>query len=94
MAPSWSQNGEKARKKSQRIKTVGGVPRRRAVLTENGAYMAPTWASKWSQDAQKIDPQIDHVFDASWDRFVDGFWYTLGPKMEPRWHQNGIKNQC
>ena len=60
MAPSWSQNGEKAKKKSQGNKIVGGVPRRRAILTENGAYMAPTWASKWSQDAQNIDPKIDH----------------------------------
>ena len=71
MAPRWSQNGEKARKKSQGNKIVGGVPRRRAILTENGAYMAPTWASKWSQDAQKVDPKIDHFFDASRDRFLD-----------------------
>ena len=60
MAPRWSQNGEKARKKSQRNKKVGGVPRRRPILIESGANMAPTWASKWSQDAQKIDPEIDH----------------------------------
>ena len=71
MAPSWSHNGEKARKKSQGNKIVGGVPRRRAIFTENGAYMAPTWASKWSQDAQKIDSQIDQFFDASWDRFLN-----------------------
>jgi hypothetical protein len=63
----WSPNGAKLeskrrknKKKSQGNKIVGGVPRRRAILTESGAYMAPTWASKWSQDAQKIDPEIDH----------------------------------
>ena len=71
MAPRWSQNGEKARKKSQRNKTVGGVPRRRLILIENGANMTPTWASKWSQDAQKIDPNINHFFDACRDRFLD-----------------------
>ena len=60
MAPRLSQNGEKARKKSQRNKIVAGVPRRRPILTENGANMAPTWGSKWSQDPQKIDPKIDH----------------------------------
>ena len=73
MAPRWSQNGEKARKKSQRNKQVGGVPRRRPILTENGANMATTRSSKWSQDAQKIDPGIDHFFDASRDRFFNGF---------------------
>ena len=71
MAPRWSQNGEKARNKSQRNKNVGGVPRRRPILTENGANMAPTWVSKWSQDAQKIDPKIDHFCDSSRDRFLD-----------------------
>ena len=29
------------------------------------ANMAPTWLPKWSQDDQKIDPKIDHFFDAS-----------------------------
>ena len=71
MAPRWSQNGEKTRKKSQRNKQVGGVPRRRPISTENRANMVPTWASKWSQDAQKIDPKIYHFFDASRDRFLD-----------------------
>ena len=70
MALRWSQNGEKARKKSQRNKTVGGVPRRRLILIEHGANMTPTWASKWSQDAKKLDPKIVHVFDASRDRFL------------------------
>ena len=42
MALRWSQNGEKTRKKSQRNKTVGGVPRRRLILIEHGANMAPT----------------------------------------------------
>ena len=71
MAPRWTQNGGKARKTSQRNKQVGGVLRRRPILTESGANMAPTWASKWNQNAQNIDSEIDHCFDASWDRSLD-----------------------
>ena len=54
----------------------------------------PTWVPKWSQLGQKIDPKIDHFLDASWNRFLVGFWWILGAKMEPSWHQNGIKNRC
>ena len=68
MEPKWRQDGVNTAKTHD--KKVGGVPRRRPILTESGANMAPTWASKWSQDAQKIDPKID-LFDASRDRFLD-----------------------
>ena len=52
----------------------------------------PTWVPKWSQLEQKIDPKINHFLDASWNRFLVGFWWILGAKMEPSWHQHGIKN--
>ena len=75
MEPKWRQDGVKTVKKQEKRanaeEKVGGVPRRRLILIEHGANMTPTWASKWSQDAQKIDPNIDHFFDASRDRFLN-----------------------
>ena len=56
--------------------------------------MAPTWLPKWSQDGQKVDPELDHFFDVSWDRCLGGIWLIFAAKMEPSWHQNGIKNRC
>ena len=55
--------------------------------------MAPAWLSKWIQDDQQIDAKNDHVFDASWNRFLDGCLWILDGKMEPSWYQNGIKNR-
>ena len=46
---------------------------------------------KSSQKLIKIDAKIDQKIDASWDRFLDGFWWISGTKMKPSWHQNGIK---
>ena len=45
----------------------------------SGSWL-PIWFPKWSQDAQKIDPKIDHFFDVSWNRFLDGFWWNFVPK--------------
>ena len=56
------------------------------------ANMAPTWLPRWSQNGEKFDAKIDQKIDASWDRFLEGFWWILGGKMEASWHQNGIKN--
>ena len=56
-----------------------GAPRARpgGVLGRLGgvlvANMVPTWLPKWSQNREKIDPKINHFFDASWDRFLIGF---------------------
>ena len=62
------------------------------------ANMVPTWPQVGSQVGAKMDkkthPKIDQKIDASWDRFLEGFWWNLGGKMEPSWHQNGIKNRC
>jgi len=73
MTPRWGQNGENAGKENQRNKNGGGARASPPMLAENGANIAPTWLPKWSQYGQKIDPQIEHFFDASWDRFLDGF---------------------
>ena len=58
------------------------------------ANMAPTWVPRGSQNEEKIDAKIDQKFDASWNRFLGGFWWILGTKIEPSWHQDGIKNRC
>ena len=63
------------------------------IFSEKVASMAPSWVPKWSQDGRKIDAKINHFFDASWDRFLDGFWWILGAKMEASWHQNWIRKR-
>ena len=45
------------------------------------ANMAPTWPPKRSQNQLKIDTKIDHFFSASWNRFLEGFWWILDAKM-------------
>ena len=52
------------------------------------ANMAPTWPPKRSQNQLKIDPKIDQFFSASWNRFLEGFWWILDAKIEPSWRQN------
>ena len=39
----------------------------------------------------KIDAKIDRKSDASWNRFLEGFWWIFGGKMEACWHQNLAK---
>ena len=85
----WAQNSEK--NKDPTKNTLPLNPRRR-VLREKVATMVPSSASSWSQNGKKIHPKINQKIDASWDRFLEGFWWILGGKMEPSWHQNGIKN--
>ena len=46
------------------------------------ANMAPTWPPKRSQNQLKIDPKIDQFFSASWNRFLEGFWWILDAKMK------------
>ena len=58
------------------------------ILEENVANMDPTWVSRWSQNGEKIDAKIDQKFNASWDRFLEGFGRILEAKMEPCWHPN------
>ena len=58
----------------------------------------PTWLQlgppKRSQNQLKIDTKIDQFFSASWNRFLEGFWWILEAKMKQSCVQNGIKNRC
>ena len=53
--------------------------------------MAPSWPPKSKQNRRKIDAKIDRKIDASWNRFLEGFWWIFGGKMEACWHQNRAK---
>ena len=92
--PPWGQDGEKINEKQQRNKEEGSISHCPPPLCEKVAYMAPTWVPSCSQDGSKINAKMHHFFDASWNRFLGGFWWILGTKIEPSWHQNGIKNRC
>ena len=39
----------------------------------------------------KIDAKIDRKSDASWNRFLERFWWIFGRKTEACWHQNQSK---
>ena len=54
-----------------------------AVLGRLGALLSPL----------KIDAKIDQEFDACQDRFVHQFSSIFASKMEPNYHQDGIKNR-
>ena len=53
--------------------------------------MAPSWLPKSSQNRRNIDAKIDRKIDASWDRFLEGFGWVFGGKMEACWHQHRAK---
>ena len=61
------------------------------ILGEKVANMDPSWPSKSQQNRRKIDAKIDRKNDASWNRFLEGFWWIFGGKMEACWHQNREK---
>ena len=94
MAPSWSQNGEKARKKSQRNKKAGGVPRRRPILTESGANMAPNLGFKMEPRCPKNRFQNRLFFWCLLGSILVRCWWIFGSKTKPSWHYTGIKNRC
>ena len=65
-----------------------------------GAVLAlgsPSWAvlgrlgGLWSP--LKIDVKIDQEIDACQDRFLHQFSSIFASKMEPNYHQDGIKNR-
>ena len=53
--------------------------------------MAPSWPPKSMENRIKFDAKTDHKINASWDRFLGGFWWIFGGKMEVCWHQNRLK---
>ena len=95
--PKWRQDGawtaNKLKNNIDPPPTKTRHKQRRQFLSEKVANKAPTWLPKWSQDGQKIDSKIDHVFDVSWNRFSMGLWWIFGTKMELSWHQNGTQNR-
>ena len=48
------------------------------------ANMAPIWPPKRSQHQLKVGTKIDQFFSASWNRFLEGFWWILDAKMKQR----------
>ena len=59
-----------------------------------GGVLGPNMGSKMDPRWPKMDPKINHFFDASWDRSFFGFCWILGAKMEASWYQNRFKNRC
>ena len=73
-APKWSHNGAKMGSEWRKNQKNTNATKKRVALhrapppgAEKVVNMAPTWVPKWSQDGQKIDAKIDHLFDASWE---------------------------
>ena len=87
--PGGPKSGEKTASKQKGREHTTDPP----FLAEKVANMAPTWAPRWSQNRTKIDTKIKQTNHASLDRFLEGFWWIWGGKMEPSWHQNRIKNR-
>ena len=54
-----------------------------AVLGRLGALLSPL----------KIDVKIDQEFDACQDRFLHQFSSIFASKMQPNYHQDGMKNR-
>ena len=59
--------------------------------SQDGSNLRPKRAPNWSQNCIKIDAKICRKIDGFGNRFLEGFWWILGGKMEASWHQNGIK---
>ena len=90
-APRGGQDAPKTEKEDRpNINHPRLVPRRR-VLSEKVANMVPSWPPKSKQNRRKNDAKIDRKNDASWNRFLEGFWWIFGRKMEACWHQNRAK---
>ena len=84
--PDYFAQQQKLKKNANATKTGGnqiGLLQPPPILAENGAKMDLTWLPKWSQDGQKNDPDINHIFDTSWRRSLGGCWWILGGKMQP-----------
>ena len=49
--------------------------------------MAPSWLPKSKQNQRKNNAKIDRKIDASWNRFLEGFWWIL----EAKWRHLGTR---
>ena len=97
MAPEWSKIEPKCVKQSE--KTVQKSKATKKAIAFHS--IASFWPKKWptwpqvGRESSEIDTLIDlgsfSIFDASWGRFLKGFWWILESKMEPSWYQNRSK---
>ena len=90
-APRGGQDAQKTEKKDRSNIKLHGVKFRRRILSEKVANMAPSWPPQSKQNRRKNEAKIDRKNDASWNRFLEGFWWIFGGKMEACWHQNRSK---
>ena len=91
MEPGGGQDAPKTEKEDRPNKKHPRRIRGCHVLNEKAANMAPSWPPKSKEHRRKIDAKIDRKNDASWNRFLEGFWWIFGGKMEACWHQNRTK---
>ena len=79
----WRQDGVKTANKSEiKVKCNKKRAACHGVPLSFLPKMAPTRSQLGSQNGAKMAKKKD----AFWDPFVVGFWYFLGPWMEPSWH--------
>ena len=58
-----------------------------------GSILGPPLSVIWTKIRQKSNFEMYQKYDRFWYSIFNGFWSILGPKMEPNWTQNGIKNR-
>ena len=87
-APRGGQDTQKTEKEDRANINHPRLVQRRHVLSEKVANMAPRWLPKSKQHRRKIDAKIDRKSDASWNLFLEGFWWMFGGKLEACWHPN------
>ena len=90
-APRRGQDAPKIEKEDRPNINHSRRIRGRRVLSEKVANMAPSWVPKSKENRRKNDAKIDRKNDASRNRFLEGFWWIFGGKMELCWHQNRAK---
>ena len=60
---------------------------------QDDSILRPKRVPSCSQNGIKIDAKIDRNIDGFGHRFLKGFWWIFGWKMEASWHLNGILNR-
>ena len=90
-APRVGQGAQKNQKKDRSNIKLHSLKLPRRILSDKVANMAPSWLPKSKQNRRKNDAKIDRKNDASWNRFLEGFWWIFGGKMEACWHQHRTK---
>ena len=101
MTPPYSSPGARAfrqaspKNRSRRLKLEIKMQRKfgyvlGAVLCrksgQHGSNLAFKMEPKSAENREKIDAKIDRKIDASWNRFLEGFWWIFKRKIEACWH--------